>query len=87
MGFAHEFVGADGCRGRGRTEKEVMHPPGQRGARVAEMQVPSGDFGAVKGLEVEGRGIEHDGNRDIIIKSIQRREGQVSVFFQQQLHL
>lgn len=87
MGFAREFMGASGCSGRGRSEEEVVLPAGQRGARIAETQVPSGEFRATKGLEAEGRGLEHGGNRGSLLTKTQRGEGRVeSVFFQQPLH-
>lgn len=43
-------------------EQELVLLTGQRGARMAEMQVPPhGEFRAIKYLEVEARGLEHDG--------------------------
>lgn len=63
----------------------VVEEAGQRGA---EMQVPSGEFRATKGLEVEDRELEHYGNRQSTDKDTKRRWASgVSVFFQQQLHL
>lgn len=50
----------------------VVEEAGQRGA---EMQVPSGEFSATKGLEVEGREFEHDGNRGSLLTRTQRGGG------------
>lgn len=81
VGFAGGFVGAGGCSGRGRSE-EVVLPAGQRGARMAEMQVPSGELRAMKGCELEGGRLERDGNRGCLLAKTQRGR---SVFFQQHL--
>ena len=70
-------MGAGECSARGRSEEEVMLPTGQRGARMAEMQVLSGEFRAMKGLEVEGRGLEHGGNGGSLPTRTQRGEGRV----------
>lgn len=47
----------------------------QRGTRMAETQVPRGEFRATKGLEVESRGLERDGNRSNLLTGTQKGEG------------
>lgn len=44
-------------------QEELLLLVGQRGARMAEMQVPHEEFSAMKDLKVEARGLEHDENR------------------------
>lgn len=68
-------MGDGGCSRRGRSEEEVVVLAAQRGMRMAETQVPRGEFKAMKGLEVEGGGLEHDGNRSNLLTKTQRGEG------------
>lgn len=73
MDFAGEFLGAGGYSRRGRSEDLG----GPREAGMAEAEGPSGEFRATKGLRVEGRGLEHDGNRGSLLTETQRGEGRV----------